>query len=889
MTYTKDQQKILKQANELAKKWDTKGFAQVVSQNKDLSKDFTKIWTAYNLGKKTTSQNAPRQSNEPSNRWTWSLRKKTSNTRNRTPNTRVGDNGATIIEVDRAKEKKESREKQNKQQNPKDLVGDRDFYDNIQKARWADNEQFENRINQDENYKNRVKATEAYYWAKDEKKEQEQNDHFALAREGFQSLLDKNPTDPYVEEYMRSYPQLRKEFEPLKQQALQNHWMRSVANNYAQSDVDTIRNGINGYNILPWTSAFDELEQRNPNATIATNQARASEHYMWMLNGNDLEPYDTKKASTSILEQIMSNFSRENDLAQYDSFLKSDEINGASKGIEDTEQEIISIQKTLQNVEKQVEKELWAEVPQSIIESEVALRSEGLYEKAQLLFTQKQSQEANYNRLVEQGTKRFEIAQAEEESRKAFLTQMYGVVRSEEIREEDIIRENLQLDQKIKREEVKYKRDIERQDSVLAEQRQYDIEKLKEDRRYNLDILATKRGWELSDLEKKYELEREKYLAENGVPIDYMSSNMQEGVATMNGKSIYNFSLNKDGSVRVAWVEVWKTPQNGRGQCWEFTNDCLFGKPWFFWNTYKEKQDKVNSQAPVAWSAFIMQTKSQWGHVGIVEKVLPNGDIEVVDSNWKGNEKVDRRTIKKGSNEYKKITGYYVPPELKDMQRATNAPQLLTNGGIRTSNGISYNRKEVEAKNDEIIKNPRYESLGLAEDMQTKLSSLENLFDKYWTEDGWWDKLTSPWDRAQMNSAYQQFMLTAKEFFNLGVLAWPDMDILEWILANPTEIKRNSRIEGGIEQMKVMINEKLENDMKSIKTLYGDFGPLLSGYSDAERIYQSVSGKNPNPESKEAIQRDIEEYVLVNGKSKEEVARFLKSHGYDPSDYNFNF
>lgn len=105
-------------------------------------------------------------------------------------------------------------------------------------------------------------------------------------------------------------------------------------------------------------------------------------------------------------------------------------------------------------------------------------------------------------------------------------------------------------------------------------------------------------------------------------------------------KSQYGMSITADGAVTFNLPADGKAP-NGRGQCGEFVNDALGligGKK--FTNLISEKEKLINSQVPVAGGAFIQRTGNQYGHVGIVTKVYPDGSFDFVDSNRKGNETI---------------------------------------------------------------------------------------------------------------------------------------------------------------------------------------------------------------------------------------------------------
>jgi len=86
-----------------------------------------------------------------------------------------------------------------------------------------------------------------------------------------------------------------------------------------------------------------------------------------------------------------------------------------------------------------------------------------------------------------------------------------------------------------------------------------------------------------------------------------------------------------------------------REQCGEFVNDII-GKRGFMSDLFSDKMKKVTSTLPIVGAAFVQSTKNQYGHTGMVEKVNTNElgvpvSMEIVDSNAKGNGKIERATI----------------------------------------------------------------------------------------------------------------------------------------------------------------------------------------------------------------------------------------------------
>ena len=94
---------------------------------------------------------------------------------------------------------------------------------------------------------------------------------------------------------------------------------------------------------------------------------------------------------------------------------------------------------------------------------------------------------SNYNSYLDEMSMEMEWEIAQQGKKEERLWKMYGVKREEEVRAEDIAREDSRLEQAIQLEEARYARDVERQDTVSARERQYKIDDLKTEQNYNLE------------------------------------------------------------------------------------------------------------------------------------------------------------------------------------------------------------------------------------------------------------------------------------------------------------------------------------------------------------------------------------------------------------------
>lgn len=120
---------------------------------------------------------------------------------------------------------------------------------------------------------------------------------------------------------------------------------------------------------------------------------------------------------------------------------------------------------------------------------------------------------------------------------------------------------------------------------------------------------------------------------------------------------VYDFSETPVGGITIAVAEGARA-----GQCGRFVNDVLGAK--IFGDDFEQKRSMINSEIPIPGAAFIMKTDTQWGHIGIVESVNPDGSISVVESNYNNiasPETISRRVIRPGTPEFNAIVGYHLP------------------------------------------------------------------------------------------------------------------------------------------------------------------------------------------------------------------------------------
>ena len=95
------------------------------------------------------------------------------------------------------------------------------------------------------------------------------------------------------------------------------------------------------------------------------------------------------------------------------------------------------------------------------------------------------------------------------------------------------------------------------------------------------------------------------------------------------------------------------------------------------------------------------------------------------------------------------------------------------------------------------------------------MDKLISLVDQYGSE---WDKTAKG---REMNTLWNNAIMSAKEIYALGALTWPDMSVIEWVVPNPTGWSSNI-LSGVIDYADVLRNSKqavLDNANSSAQAL----------------------------------------------------------------------
>lgn len=289
---------------------------------------------------------------------------------------------------------------------------------------------------------------------------------------------------------------------------------------------------------------------------------------------------------------------------------------------------------------------------------------------------------AVYNSYLDEANAEIEWEIGDQQAQEERLFNMYGVTSAEEIRQQDIQREDDRIQQSIDLEEQRYQRDVEREDFISAKARKEKIEDMKLEQNTNietglLNLGVNPSGMTPEEMRSNYASATRSQLAQQRA-LDYAKLDKNpdsvnnsapqfapvfndDGTMKISGNSVYNLAIWPDGnSVQVQWVEEWGYAPNGRVECGAFVNDLIGTK--IFGNKLSDKTKNINTTEPVVGGAFI-EDVWPYGHVGFIESINEDGSINIVDSNYSSDTdgKIRRDTIAVWSPRWNQIKGFYDP------------------------------------------------------------------------------------------------------------------------------------------------------------------------------------------------------------------------------------
>lgn len=458
---------------------------------------------------------------------------------------------------------------------------------------------------------------------------------------------------------------------------------------------------------------------------------------------------------------------------------------------------------------------------------------------------------ANYNSNLDEMNMEMEWELSQQGKQEDRLWKMYGVTRAEEVRSEDIAREDARLEQAIQLEEARYERDIERQDMVSARERQYKLDDLKTEQNFNLEtglmwLGVDPKGMTPEEMKTEYAnaikaekeaasaLETSK-LAKWNWSIEKinwkdMRVNKETGEVlpiTKPQNSKYGFATT-DNWIQVNVASTEDVPK-WRRQCWAYVNDALYGGSWT--GVMKDSLESKlaatgGNTTPVVWSAFVMDFwtgEQPWedgvinGHTWVVEEVRADG-IVISDMNRQWNEEFRRVFVPFDSKEYSYIKGFAVPPQSEaETQQYTDIQEVQL-----PEKASEYSKK----------------SFGFGVRMSQAEKSIKNMEEKFKDSPAlteWlWGKYPN-WMKTDDRQLFDQ----AKTNFVNAVLRQES-----WAVINPDEFtKADKQYFPQPWDSEAVLKQKSENRRWALLNMFNSAGNTETGESIKD-IYNSIDVTN---------------------------------------------
>lgn len=256
--------------------------------------------------------------------------------------------------------------------------------------------------------------------------------------------------------------------------------------------------------ILPWSKEYEVLQRNFPEIVSGYEQNLKTERQLEEINiawtivwGGTIERQP--RASDQIMDFITQSF--DSDIAgRFQNEVSNDpNIARAFESLEKTQRDLDEIDQSLENLEDDIRSTYTGDVPElSVLQARVAKEAKPLIRRRWQVLDELSIKQAEATRLSEQAREIFQLKVQDAQNLQTFAMQMYNVARADEIREEDIIREEQRYQQEIARADMEYQRAIERQDDVYAREMLDQIAMLEDERRYNAQLGDIKQTYDLS-------------------------------------------------------------------------------------------------------------------------------------------------------------------------------------------------------------------------------------------------------------------------------------------------------------------------------------------------------------------------------------------------------
>lgn len=274
---------------------------------------------------------------------------------------------------------------------------------------------------------------------------------------------------------------------PIQQKLEQDKLNRINSKVSLYSNGESLYNAVQGGSILPWTQEWTTLAQTKPEIIQQYdvikkqkdnyNQVKVlGEAIVW-----DVQPPQPSNALQNLLAYFQKDLSTDIAWEYQNTVINNPAYQGSVQKFNDINQQIADNNKNIQALRDDVRKKYSAWTPESLIASAIAREARPLIEQGQYLSQLQANAESEMTRILEENKSVFEMKQQERTQKNQRMMELYGTIRSEEIRQEDMARADKLLADEIARTDKKDKEKLaqleqERLDNVKTAIAQLGVE-----------------------------------------------------------------------------------------------------------------------------------------------------------------------------------------------------------------------------------------------------------------------------------------------------------------------------------------------------------------------------------------------------------------------------
>lgn len=220
---------------------------------------------------------------------------------------------------------------------------------------------------------------------------------------------------------------------------------------------ESLYNGVKSGSILPWSKEFTALAQSKPEVIAQYNEVKQTkDNYNQVKVLGEAIVWEVQPAQKSnALEWLLAYFQKDlsTDLAsEYQNNVVNNPAYQASvQKFNDINQQIADNNKNIQALSNDVRRKYSAWTPESLIASAIAREARPLLEQWQYLSNLQSNAESEMTRILEDNKQVFDLKQQDRTQKNQRMIDLYGTIRTEEIRQEDLLRADKKLEDEIAR------------------------------------------------------------------------------------------------------------------------------------------------------------------------------------------------------------------------------------------------------------------------------------------------------------------------------------------------------------------------------------------------------------------------------------------------------